>query len=162
MNVLGVGPVIEKQVFAKIFLVFGTIETHAAGRGVQRHHAHALLEALDVGPDLFDDTCQFVAKQRRRHNHAGMVAPLIHLQIGAAGQGNLHLDQNFPFAQLGNRHLLDLYVLFAIEDRRCHISVHSKSPSISCPAVEPPSSSLVWDGQPSAVHQPTQSAENDG
>ena len=91
------------------------------------------LNPLTFGPDLFDDTSQLMAKQRRRHNHAGMIAALIHLQVRPAGQGNLHLDQYFAFTQLRDRNLLDLYVLFAVEDRRCHISVHA-SPSISCPA----------------------------
>ena len=134
VNVFGVGSVIEQQVFAEIFLVLRAVEAHAARRRVQRDHTHALLESFDVGPDLFDDPGQFMAEQRRRHNHAGVVAPLIDLQIGTASQGHLHLDQHFPFIQLGNRHLLDFDVLFAVEDRRCHVSVHAMSPSISYPA----------------------------
>ncbi len=161
-NVFGVSAVVEQQVFAEIFLVLGAVETHAAGRGVQRHHAHALLEAPDVGANFFDDAGQFVAKQRRRHDHARVIAALIDLQIGTAGQGHLHLDQHFPFVQRGDRHPFDFDVLFTVEDRRCHLSVHSTGPSIRCPAESRPSSSPAWDGQPNATPQPTRSEGNDG
>ena len=85
-DVFGIGAVIEQQVFAEIFLVLGAVEAHLAGRGVQRHHPHALLEAAHARPDFFDHAGQFVPEQRRGHDHARMVAALIDLQIGAAGQ----------------------------------------------------------------------------
>src|SRR6516165_8114068 len=101
--------------------------------GVQCDNTHSFFEAFNVWPDLFDDTCQFMPKQCRRHNHPGMVATLVHLQIGTAGQSYLHLDQHFPFVQLRDRHLLNLHVLFAVEDGCCHVSVHSMNPSMRCP-----------------------------
>ena len=50
-----------------------------------------------------------------------MVAALVDLQVGAAGQRHLYLDQHFALFQLGDRHLLDFDVLFAVEDRRRHV-----------------------------------------
>ena len=84
-DIFRVGAVVEQQVLAEIALVLGTVETHAARSGIQGHDAHALLEAAHPVPDLVDGPRQFVAEQGRGHNHAGMVAALIHLQVGAAG-----------------------------------------------------------------------------
>ena len=43
-NIFGVSSVIEKQVFAKIFLMARTVEARLAWGGIQRDHAHAFLE----------------------------------------------------------------------------------------------------------------------
>ena len=113
--------------------MLGAEEAHPAGRRVERHHAHALLEAAYAVADFFDDTCQFMPKQRGRNNHARMVAALVDLQVGAAGQRHLDLDQDLAFAHARNRDLFDLDVLFAIEDRRRHFSVHFEFPSQALP-----------------------------
>ena len=57
------------------------------------------LKPLTSGTDFFDDAGQFVAKQRRRNDHAGVIAALIDLQIGAACERDVYLDQYFPFVQ---------------------------------------------------------------
>src|SRR5436190_11489133 len=58
-----------------------------------------------------------------------MIATLVDLQVGSAGQGDLHFDQHFPVAYPGNRYFFNLHVLFAIEDRCCHLTVHARLPS---------------------------------
>src|SRR5262249_29376079 len=83
---------------------------------------HAFAESFDARSHFLDYTSQFVAKQGGRHDHASVVAALIHLQIGAAGKGHLHFDEHFSHVQSGNRYPFDLDVLFPIEDGRCHLS----------------------------------------
>src|SRR6185312_9083565 len=61
-------------------------------------------------------------EQSRRHDHACMITTLVNLEVSPTGQGNVHLHQDLTAFQSGNRHLLDLYVLFAIEDSRCHLA----------------------------------------
>ena len=123
-NVFRISAVVEEQVFAKIFLVFGTVEAGLAGRGIQRHHPHAFFECPNARADFFDHTRQLVPEQRRRHDHARMISPLVDLEIGAAGQGHLHLDQHFPVPHPRDGYFLNLYVLFTVEDSGRHLSVH--------------------------------------
>src|SRR5213078_91950 len=66
----------------------------------------------------------FVPKQRRWNDHARVIAALVNLEVGAASQCRLHLDEDFAFLHTGNRHLLDLDVLFAVEDGGCHLASH--------------------------------------
>jgi len=89
-NVFGVGSVVKEEVFAKIFLVLGAVEAHLARGGVEGDDAHAFLEAVDAGADFLDDSGQFVTEKGGWDNHAGVVAALVHLEIRAAGQGDLH------------------------------------------------------------------------
>ena len=58
-----------------------------------------------------------------------MVAPLVNLQVGAAGERDLHLDQDFAFPHPGNGYLFNLDVFFAVQDGSGHFSVHCESPS---------------------------------
>ena len=132
-NVFGIGAVIEQQVFAEIFLMLGAVEAHLAGRGIQRHHPHAFFEAAHSVPDFFNHAGQFVSEQRRRDNHARVIAALVDLQVGAAGQCDLHFDQYFPIANPRDGHSFNLHVLFAIEDGGCHLSVHARLPSHELP-----------------------------
>ena len=60
LDVLCVGTVIEEQVLAKILLMLGAIEAHLTGRGVKRHHAHALLESANSGANFLNDAGEFV------------------------------------------------------------------------------------------------------
>src|SRR5579864_5634538 len=82
-NVLRIGAVVEKEVFAEVFLVLGAVKAHLAGRGVEGYDTHALLEAVDVSTNLLNDSGEFVAEKRRRHDHARVIAALVHLEIGA-------------------------------------------------------------------------------
>src|SRR5258708_29532374 len=102
----------------------GTVKAHLAGRGIQRHYLHALLESADSGTNFFDYTREFVSEQGGRNDHAGVVAALIYLEVGAASQSDLHLHQYLAILDMGDGNLLNFYVLFAVEDSCCHLSVH--------------------------------------
>ena len=132
-DVLRIGAVVEEQVLAKIFLVLGAEETHAAGRGVQSHHAHSFAETAHSRADLLDHSRQFVPEQGRRHNHAGVITALVDLQVGAASERDLHFDQDLTFPHAGNGHLLDLYVFLAVQDGSRHFSIHFEHPSQALP-----------------------------
>src|SRR5207302_1617014 len=99
-------------------------ETHLARRRVQRHHTHALLESAYARPRLFDHSSQFVPEERRRHNHSRMISALVHLEVCATSERHLHFDQDLSVLNMRNRNPLNFYVLFAIEDGCCHLSVH--------------------------------------
>ena len=98
--------------------MLGAVEAHLAGRGVQRDDAHALLEAVDAGADFFDDSGQFVAEQRGRNDHAGVIAALVHLEVGAAGQGDLDLDQNLAVTHARDGDFFDLQGLLCRTGRQ--------------------------------------------
>jgi len=72
------------------------------------------LEAAHPGPYLFHHSRQFVPEQSGRNNHAGVIPPLVHLQISAAGEGDLHFDQDFSVRHSRDRNFFDLDVLFAV------------------------------------------------
>src|SRR5271157_3235094 len=78
-DVLGVSAIVEQQIFAEVQLVLGAIEAHAARRRVERDYAHALFKATHTQPDFLNRTRQFMPEQRRRNNHAGVIAALIDL-----------------------------------------------------------------------------------
>src|SRR6185369_4337022 len=82
------------------------------------------LESFNTGTDFFDHSGEFVPEQSGGHDHARMIAALVHLQVGAAGKGYRHLHQNFAISHPRNWYPFNLYVLFAIEDGGCHLSVH--------------------------------------
>ncbi len=128
-DVFGVGAVVEEQIFAEILLMLGAVKAHLAGSGVEGDDAHALLEAVDAGADFLDDSGQFVAEQGGRDDHAGMVAALEHLEISAAGQGDLDLDQNLAVTHARDGDFFDLQVFFAVQDGSGHFSVHCGLPS---------------------------------
>ncbi len=122
-DVFGVGAVVEQQIFAKIFLMARAVEAHLAGRGIQCDNLHALLESANAGADYFDDSGEFVSEQGGRNDHAGVVAALIDLEVGAASQCDLHLDQYLAILDVGDGNLLNFHVLFTVEDGCCHLSV---------------------------------------
>src|SRR5690242_4492506 len=93
-----------------------------------------------------------MAKQGRWDDHSRVITALVHFQVGSASQGDLHLYQNFPLAHAGNRNPLNFHVLFAVEDRCRHLSVHSLFPSYftACPLESRSSSNPVADWPPVA------------
>src|SRR5579871_5547915 len=62
-----------------------------------------------------------------------MVAPLINLKIGAAGQRDLNFDQDFPVIDAGDGNFLNLHILFSVEDGSCHLSIHRLFPPKALP-----------------------------
>src|ERR1041385_553930 len=71
-----------------------------------------------------------MTEQRRRNDHAGVVATLKDLQVSPAGQGHVHFHQHLTAFQSRNRHLFDFHVLFTVEDRRRHLAFQLLSHSI--------------------------------
>src|SRR6266852_8486226 len=113
--------------------MLGAVEAHAAGSRVECNHAHTLLEATHSFTDFLDRAGQFMPEQRRRHNHAGVIAPLIHLQIRAASEGHVDLHQNFAVTHAWDRHFFNLDVFFAVKDGSRHLAIHSWCPSHALP-----------------------------
>src|SRR6185369_2709965 len=132
-NVFGVGSVVEEEIFAKIFLVLRAVEAHSAWCGVEGNDALAFLESPDAGAELFDGAGKFMAEEGRGNNHASVISALIDLEIGTTGQCDVDLDKDLAIANTWNRNLLDLNVLFTVEDCSCHLSVHSAIPSLTPP-----------------------------
>src|SRR5262249_15293662 len=124
-NVFCISSVVEEEVFAKILLVARAVKTGLAGRGVQRNHPRALLEAAYTRPNFFNDAGEFMPEQRRRDNHSPMIAALVNFEIGPAGEGNLHFHQDLAILESRDGHPLNFHVLFAIEDGCCHFPVHA-------------------------------------
>src|ERR1700686_1566757 len=91
-DVLGISAVIEQKIFAKIELMFRTIKTRAARSGVESNHAHAFFEAAHTLANFFDSSRELVPEQSRGHNHAGVIAALVHLQISAACKRDVNFD----------------------------------------------------------------------
>src|SRR5581483_3903167 len=86
-----------------------------------------------VRPNFLDHSRQFVPEQRRRNDHARVIAALIHLEVSTAGERHLHFDKHFAIAHSGDGNLFDFYVLFSVEDRCRHLSVHLACPSHALP-----------------------------
>ena len=84
---------------------------------------------MDARADFLDHSGQFVAEQRGRNDHAGVVSALVNLEIGAAGQRDLHFDQNFALADARDGYSFNLQIFFAVQDGSCHFSVHCLLPS---------------------------------
>src|SRR6266849_522310 len=121
--VFGIGAVVEEQIVTQILLSALTVKARAAGSGVGRHHAHALAEVADAQAYLGNLSGQLVSEERRRNNHPGVIATTINLKIGATGECGMHLHQNLAFAQSRNGDLLDLDILFAVENSGGHGAV---------------------------------------
>ena len=119
-NELGISAVVEEQVVAEVLLAARTEIALSAGGGVERHHAVAGSKTRDSLAGLDDGSRQLVAKQRRRHNHARMVAAAEDLQVGAAGERRADADNQLTRPGLGNRHLLNANIFAAVEDCGLH------------------------------------------
>ena len=61
-----------------------------------------------------------MAKQRRRHDHARVIAAAKDLQIGSAGERRAHANDQLAHGGLGNRNLLDADIFAAVEDGGVH------------------------------------------
>ena len=165
-DVFGVGAVVEEEIFAEIFLMLGAVEAHLARGGVERDNAHALLEAINSGSDFLDDSGEFVAEQGGRDDHAGMIAALVDLEIGTAGQGDLDLDENLAVSDARDGNFFDFEIFFAVQDGGGHFSIHcvlpsgtsgAKAPSYICTLtvrLKPrPSKTLRWHDKSRALPQ---------
>jgi hypothetical protein len=70
-----------------------------------------------------------MAEEGGRDDHAGVVAALVHLEISAAGQGDLDFDQNLAVSHARDGYFFDFEVFFAVQDGSGHFSIHCGFPS---------------------------------
>src|SRR5579862_2407257 len=120
-DVLGVGAIIEEQVFAKVRLPLLTEKAGAARRGIRRDDAHADLNAIaNCFTLLGDNAGQLVAEERGRLDHAGVESGLPNFQIGAAGKRRFDFDQNVGIADGRHADGFNFKVLRTVEDGRRH------------------------------------------
>jgi hypothetical protein len=113
-HVLGVGAVVEEQVLAEVLLSVTAEETVVAGGGVERQHAVAHAEPGDTGTHLYDYASQLVAEDHRGLQHHGVVSAAVDLEVGAAGEGRAHAQEEFARADRRNGNPLHAQVLAAI------------------------------------------------
>ena len=69
---------------------------------------------------LDDGSGQFVAEERRRHDHARMIAAAKDLEVGSAGERRAHAHDQFARSGLGNRNALDANIFATVEDCGLH------------------------------------------
>ena len=74
--------------------------------------------------DFLDHAGQFVAEERGRHDHAGVIAALINLEVGAAGERHLHLDQHLALFHARDGYSFNFQIFFAVQDGSRHFSIH--------------------------------------
>ena len=103
-DVLGIGAVVEQQVFAQVLQTAAAEEAFFARRGIGRHHALPDSKILDIVAHRDDIACQFVPEHGGRHDHPGVVPTPEYLDIGAAGQRNANLDQDVAIDRFWERH----------------------------------------------------------
>ena len=104
----------------EIFLVAQAEITFAARRGVERHDAIAGREIRDALAGFDNGPCHFVPEERRRHDHARVIAAAEDLQVRSAGKRRADLDDQFAHCCLGNGNLLDAYIFTAVENGGLH------------------------------------------
>ena len=103
---------------------FAAIQTDAAGRRIAGHDAHSGLNAdVDVFTSGFNYSSEFVAKDRRRLNHAGVETLFPDFEVGAAGQRDCNFNEDITRADGRNVHRLDSEIFAAVENRSSHVSV---------------------------------------
>ncbi len=94
----------------------------AAGRRIQRHHAHARLETAHPSAGLVDDTCHLMPEERRRRDHPGMVAAAEDFQVGAASESGVNADDDLPLTGGGDGNPFNPDVFFAVEHGSVHLT----------------------------------------
>ena len=120
-HVFGVRAVVEKQIVAEIFLAAAAMVAAKARGGIRGHYAHAEAPAgIDAFADGHDVADQFMAKDGRRLDHAGMVAAFPDFEVGAVRESEADTKKNFVGGQRRHVDFFDAKVFAAIEDRRHH------------------------------------------
>src|SRR5271157_4225014 len=119
-NELGIGAVVEEQIVAEVLLAVSAEITLAAGGRVERDYAVAGCKTCDTLAGLDHRSRLLMTKQGRGHDHARMIAPAEDLQVCAACERRAHADDQLTGPRLGNRHVLNAYILAPVEDRGLH------------------------------------------
>ncbi len=117
---LGIGAVVEEQIVAEVFLAMLAEIALPAGGGVERNHAVAGSKVRDSFAHLNDRSRQLVAKERRGHDHARMVAAAKDLQIGSAGERGAHAHNQLARFSFRKGNLLNANIFAPVEDSGLH------------------------------------------
>jgi hypothetical protein len=117
---LGISAVVEEQIVAEIFLTAGAEVTHAARRGVERHHAIARSKPLDAFACLDHRPGHLMTEQGWRYDHAGMVSTAKDLEVGTARKRCAYLDYQLSRTCLRNWNLLDSDIFTTVENCGLH------------------------------------------
>jgi hypothetical protein len=96
--------------------------TRFARGGIGCDYALAHSKSSDILAGSHHISGQLMSEDRRWDNHARMVAALEHLNIGAAGKGHLHPDEDVSTINLGNGYRLYLQVFLAVKDGSHHLA----------------------------------------
>ncbi len=120
----GVSAVIEEQVATQILGSPLAVEALPARSGIGGNHPLAGAEAGDALTHRHNVAGQFVAKQCRGYDHAGVVAAAEHFDIGSASQRRTNPHQYISAANRGHGDLLYLEVFLAVQDSSQHLRFH--------------------------------------
>jgi hypothetical protein len=121
-DVFGVGSVVKQEVFAKILLASPAEITCFAGGGIGSHYALTQRKSGDVFADGHYVSGQLMTEDRRRNNHARVVAALENLDIGPTGKRHLHFDEDVSPVDHRHGHRLYLQVFLAVENSSHHLA----------------------------------------
>ena len=125
---LGVGAVVEQQVLAEVLPAPQAEEAGIARRGIRRNHAHADANPVrNLAAHFRDHPGEFVAEDGRWNNHARMRTLFPDLEVRAAGERHLDLEQNFVFGQGRYRHLFHFQIFGAVKHRGAHVRAENGS-----------------------------------
>ncbi len=121
-DVLGIGAVVEEQVLAEVFLSADAPVTGAAGRRIQRHHAHARLEAAHACARLVHHSRHFMSEESRRSDHPGVVSAAKNLQVGAASERGVDRGSQSPPSGGGEGNPFNPDIFFAVKHGSVHLT----------------------------------------
>ena len=121
-----VGAVDILKVLAQVFPLLMARTTSPAGGGIDHHHGILDRERGDAITDGGNAARHFVAEQGRHLKHAGVAAAPVDLDVGAAGGGRFHAEENFARPRPADRNLADFNPFRPQQHRATHCfpSVH--------------------------------------
>jgi hypothetical protein len=122
-DVLGVGAVVEEEIFAEVLLVAGAEEAGVAGRRVEGDDAVSRAEATNAGASLHHSPGEFVAERDGRLKHHGVIPAAVDLEIGPARECGTDAEDKFTAAGVRNGNLLKTQIFLAVENRGKHLAV---------------------------------------
>ncbi len=117
---LCVRAVVEEQIVAEILLAAQAEIAFAARRGIERHHAIARREIRDTLAGFENRSRQFVAEERRGHDHARVIAAPEDLEVRPASKRSAHVDDQLARRRLGDGNLLDADIFASMENGGLH------------------------------------------
>jgi len=121
---LGVGPVEEEEVVAKVGLAPAAGRASLTRSRVRGHDPITRLPVLHGGMNLGDDPGELMPEDAGWSQHAGVVSAPEHLEVRATGQGGPDADANLAFGKVGFGQFFDSDILLPME----HGGAHSRKP----------------------------------